>query len=132
MIIVALNVGSVGKLDPAFRTRRDEVRQLPDEVGEPEMRSGGGDRHAAKRGLTGLEFALELKRRQHFGAPAGMRVGPGGQDQPGLGADPGRFGPTELAEPLPRVWREQRFDFMQVEIEAAFRSRLARDSVNSG
>ena len=76
--IVILNVGSVGKFDAAFRTRRDEVRQLPDEIRKAEMRLRGRDRHPTKGSLAGLQFAIQLQRRQHFGAPVGMRVGASG------------------------------------------------------
>ena len=131
MIIVILNAGSAGKFDPAFRTRPDKVRHLPDEIREAEMRPSRGDRHVANGGLTGLEFALELKRREHLSAPVRMGVGPGGQNHSSLAAHFRRFGPGVWAEPLLRTGGEQGPDSADVKIETASPAGFARGDVDS-
>ena len=78
MIIALLNVGGIGKFNPAFRARGHKIRQVPDEIGKTEVGLCAGNRHVAKGGLRGLELALEPERRQHFAAPVGVCVGPGG------------------------------------------------------
>src|SRR5437870_7661422 len=119
-------VGGVGELVATFRARPDIFRQVPDAIREADMRLRRGIRHPAEFARARLESALQLERWQHFSAPIRMGVGPGRQNDPDLRADARGFGPGELAEPVPGVRSEQRFNLVKVEVEVALCPSLAR------
>src|SRR5580765_4978097 len=69
MVIVAVNVGSAGEFEAAFRERGDEIRQAPDRGRITEAGVHGGNPHATIGAITGFKRAVELKRGQDLAAP---------------------------------------------------------------
>src|SRR5207249_3485782 len=93
MEILCAHVPGIIETRAAFRPIHGEVRQVPEQIGQSEMRLGTAYGDVTKGAACSLESTGQFYRWKHFLVPFRLGIRPDWQNEPGSGRDARRRHP---------------------------------------